>query len=281
MAEYLDNPAGRLRDLLVKLQALAGNNAFAGWQVVLESSNEANNSVFWSRFAAVVALPQKVREAVAAAALIGADDSAALLEPMDAIEAAFARSGSMAGLGMAQFLEGIGADAMYMLANFSASLHKVSAEKPLANIEIWIDDIRILIDEVSSAEDLTVEDKAELTARLRDIEEAFLTIRIRGNGHVTTTVQTLIGAIGTQPQFAANVGNSKSGHKVRTFLVALALGLDLAASSTQIAANSMQMLDSGPSSVSVPLQHAPLVAPAETSEPQSPEPTGDEPSAVP
>lgn len=194
MAEYLDNPAGRLYELLIELHTVSprdqNNSAWSAWvRVLLTSGTPADSPEAVAAIAGLLELPDAVRAAVAALDPDKVDDEekAELVEDLDKIEqglrlatqqshavkqvfAPFAPSGDVPR-----------SAAVRTLRMCARKLHRLAPE-PMAStdgLDRLAESVIELMQEVQDA-DLSPKTKALLLRHLHLLLQAIHSVRITG-----------------------------------------------------------------------------------------------------
>ncbi|MEU6235389.1 hypothetical protein [Kitasatospora sp. NPDC047058] len=213
--EYTDNPAGRLRSLLLALhdrvQREGDKPAWECWAWLLAPDAPPSSPGPWTRFAAVLQLPGQIREAVASLDL-DEEDKEHLIEHLDKIENALAAS-TTTGHSMTHVLSIFapaadvpGSAAIQSLLTCSRALHRHCPEREASEeaLQRISEAVTQLMEEIlESAVDADI--KRLLLAHLRSVLEAVQNARVTGQAPIEEATDAMLGAIARRPSVVARL----------------------------------------------------------------------------
>jgi hypothetical protein len=211
---HYDNPAGRLHDLLARLQESPGSNpVIAAWAEVFGVQQDE----VVVHLGPVADLVRQIQNA--------ADKSGqqALLAPVGRYRTAWARPIFPVDQAFDAALHKVLPDgaAMEALDTVSALLHATAPDGVVpgdGELETRKEELRNLIDEVEVATEIPDELKHLLIDRLRDVEEAIEHLNIGGPGAVKRAMEAAMGSLLTTPQTSQAAAKSPTVRKVVTTL---------------------------------------------------------------
>ncbi|KJY32156.1 hypothetical protein [Streptomyces sp. NRRL S-495] len=205
--DYTDNPAGRLRSLLLSLHDLyRARGEMVAWEAMAELLQEpASSPQALIRYADVLRLPGEIRDAVASLDF-DEEDKEHLLEHLDRVELALVHAGRHNGLtGVLSMFAPAGevpnSAAVQSLQTCSRTLHRHVAEHELDEeaLERITATVTGLMEDVLAAPGLDSDIKRLLLTHLRSILEAVQNVRVTGQGPVEEATDALVGAIARRP----------------------------------------------------------------------------------
>jgi hypothetical protein len=223
VVEYMDNPAGRLHAILLKVVNLPANTpAMEGWATVF-GIEPGDHVQFFRYVARVFRMASEVRTLVRR---YPEDDPELLLDHFDEVERTLANLTATASLQMNSFAEPLRPGrGLYSLRVCSSLLHRRCP-----------DQVRDVISDVEDADDLDSATASWLTKRLYEILQALSESSIYGTPEVEQASEKLIGGVVRKRERIASLSKSKVGMKVAAVIVALDLALNLGNNAREIGA---------------------------------------------
>lgn len=214
---YLDNPAGRLHNVLAKLQAKAKRNEKINMhQAMREILNVEHGGydVLLERMAPIFALPTQIRAEVAA---LGFEDNTHV-EHFGKIEKILPQLWQNRPI--KQFADTLDPVAMQELKTCSATLHRERPLNDLPSDEVLLElrkQVRLLIDDILESKDLPTELKTRLLDHLREMEQALDLYQIVGLDALRRTFERGMGILTVQTIADGGEINEDSGGFWRRF----------------------------------------------------------------
>jgi hypothetical protein len=214
MADYLDNPAGRLLWLIEQArkedQTLAAINAWAN----VFGVDVGDRYALMCRCTDMVQLLQVTRAAVVE---LSDSDPDFHLRHLGVIETMLANFQMLEGQQIGQFLNRLTPEALYGLEACASLLHRECPEPTLtqADFEELVAQVRDLIDNTLRSDELDAEIKQYIVDRLRSVEDALIHIRITGIQGINVAAD---GAAGGLLRYWQRVGKTRIGIACRDFI---------------------------------------------------------------
>ena len=212
----LDNPAGRLHNLLAAAKATdAGQAAGVVWGSILGANYPNELAVLLTRLAAVVDLPEKARQDLQSLGhgLGDSDDEELYFEPLSQAEAAFA--GLHLKSPIRDFQSLITENVLFGLRAVSRELHRSKRSKPLPDGQALADllgSTHDLLREVIDA-DVDEELRAFLIEHLNDMTEAIQEYRIVGREVLEAVVDRTTGNLLRRPDLRPVIQKAPLGKR--------------------------------------------------------------------
>ncbi|MFD7645746.1 hypothetical protein ACFV4P_34460 [Kitasatospora sp. NPDC059795] len=217
-SEFLDNPAGRLRRLLLDLHAAHGGrgeqiSAWHLWTEVLNPDGGIDDVETWTRFLAVLQLPGRIRTAVEGLGL-DEDEQEHLLEHLDRVERGLAQATHRhpALHNFAQFAPAgdiPNSAAVQSLQTCSRALHRLAGEAMASEEDLRriSQVVAELMEEVLGSE-LDSDLKGLLLTHLRAVQEAVQNARVSGQRPIEEATDALVGALRRRPSLLTRLAGA-------------------------------------------------------------------------
>jgi hypothetical protein len=255
MPEYDDNPAGRLRLLLLQLHRANQNNtnvsAWEAWVALLAPTASAFSPEALAAMTRLLELPGAIRVAVGALRE-DEDEEQHLLEHLDKVELFLGASSARTNaLTQAYAVFASGPDisnsaAVQSLGTCSRHLHRRSPELgiPRDEIDRLIQAVATLMGEVR-ASSLDGATQVLLLRHLHKLLESLELVRITGVAPVEESLDAFAAALARHPQASEDVSRSGFGERLGTIANTLRGLFNIARGINEVAAESHTMLDHG------------------------------------
>lgn len=213
----LNNPAGRLHQLLVEAQQIKNNSPIAdGWRTLLKIEGKSIADLL-ERLAPVLRLPHQAKAAVLA---LENENHNLLLRWLPKVESAFSIINLQAP--WEQFKVHLDPTTMYSLEVCGDRLSVRSPEGAIETetLNTILGQTRDLRGEVAAA-DLDRVLKDFLLRHLGEIEYAIENYRVRGTPGIQQAMRQSVGEIFTRPEVAAKVGQTSFGKRFVAIVLAI------------------------------------------------------------
>ncbi|MFD7571366.1 hypothetical protein ACFV6U_12720 [Streptomyces sp. NPDC059810] len=255
MVDYLDNPAGRLRKLLLDLHAFTPDEQRQkqklAWDAIVQL---AGPEVGWSRQLAIVGLavglPTQVREEVRLLS-VDEDHKENLQRHLDEIEQGMAQAAARQSLHSMFLAFAPGADvprsgAITGLGYCSYELHRAVPEVALSDEDLAriAESITELMEEVAQAQ-LPALVKRAMLAHLTTLLQAVHDVRFAGTEPLDDALFALVGSVHRAVGAEANQSREGVWAKFRTFVQDLGSLLSTGQSTAQLGQGIAGMLGGG------------------------------------
>ncbi|MGW4552469.1 hypothetical protein ACWEOV_02310 [Streptomyces sp. NPDC004365] len=254
MPEYDDNPAGRLRTLLIELHQRNPNQNVASWEAmaaILVPTASPSSPTVLQAMTRLLELPLDIRAAVEALDE-DEDEKEHLLEHLDKVETFLThvvnRNTALVG---AFKLITVGGDvpnsaAVQSLRNCSRRLHRYSPEPviPREEIDELIQSVTTLMADIRTS-GLEGSAKSLLLHHLHRLLQALDLIRITGTAPVEESLDAFFGAVHRDPEAMEAARRHGFGERIATIASVIRSAFDIARGVHQIGTEAHAVIEQG------------------------------------
>ncbi|MGW4879120.1 hypothetical protein ACWEPI_21470 [Streptomyces sp. NPDC004262] len=254
MPEYIDNPAGRLRNLLIEVHRASPNQNVSAWQAVtkvLVPRAAPASAMVMSAMSHLLELPSEIRAAVAA---LNEDEEEKeyLLEHLGKIEV-FLTSVANQTMVLQQAFQvfAVGGDvpnsaAVQSLSHCSRRLHRLRPEPTIPSEEIdeLIQSVTELMSDIRGS-GLEAAAKALLLRHLHLLLQALDLIRITGTAPVEESLDAFLVALQRAPEVAEGVRRRGFGERLEAIAKVIRTAMSLARGAHQLGTETHAVLEQG------------------------------------